>query len=84
MHEEDRQYQFFAGSNLEEIIDLPETALHSRAPSEIDEDSEDDTEEYTEEDTSIESEGEPDFCCVGEPSQGPLLRDSVKQSGPSL
>ncbi|KAJ4318230.1 hypothetical protein N0V94_004512 [Neodidymelliopsis sp. IMI 364377] len=68
MHEEDWQYQLFAASNLEEMIDLPETALHSRAPSEIDEDSEEYTEEYTEEDVSIGSEGEPDFYCMGESS----------------
>lgn len=56
--EEDKQYQSFAGTHLEEIINAPETTLHSAANSEGD--------ETSEEDTSVGSEGEPDFCGVGE------------------
>lgn len=57
MLEEDKQYQNFAGANLEDVIDIPETTLHSAAASEIND---------SEEDTSVESEDEPDFCRVGE------------------
>lgn len=40
----------FAGSSLEEVVHVPETAFHSRAGSEAD--------ETSEEETSVESEGE--------------------------
>lgn len=64
MLEEDKQYQGFSGAHLEEIINVPETTLHSPANSDMD--------ETSEEDTSVESEGEPDFCRVGESSRGSL------------
>lgn len=72
MLEEDKQYQRFAGANLEEIIDIPETALHSAATSDVD--------DTSEEDASIESEGEPDLCLVAESSRGPLFSNSTKPS----
>ncbi|XPS68288.1 hypothetical protein M3J09_000580 [Ascochyta lentis] len=72
MLEEDKQYQSFAGANLEEIIDMPETTLHSAAASEAG--------DTSEEDTSVESESEADFYRVAESSQGPLYASSTKQN----
>lgn len=76
MLEEDKQYQRFAGMNLEEVIDIPETTLHSAATSEVD--------ETSEEGGSTESEREPEFCRVGESSRSLLSVPSSGQSGPSL
>lgn len=76
MLEEDRQYQCFAGANLEEVIDVPETALHSRANSDAD--------ATSEEDTSVESESESDFCRVGERPQDQHPVPPLRQSAPML
>lgn len=73
--EEDKLYQSFAGANLEEMINVPETALHSAANSDVD--------ETSEEDSNVESEGEPDFCRVGESSRGPLSVPPTRQRAPS-
>ncbi|KAF3047606.1 hypothetical protein E8E12_010787 [Didymella heteroderae] len=76
MLEEDKQYQCFAGVSLEEMVDVPETAFHSRANSEAG--------QTSEEETSVESESEPDFRRAATDTQGPLPVHVVKSSGPSL
>jgi hypothetical protein len=76
MLEEDKQYQCFAGLSLEEVVDVPETAFHSRANSEAG--------ETSEEETSVESESEPDFCRVPKESLRPLSLHMAKTSATSL
>ncbi|KAJ4384782.1 hypothetical protein N0V86_000385 [Didymella sp. IMI 355093] len=73
---EDKQYQCFAGVILEEMVNVPETAFHSRANSEAD--------ETSEEETSVESESEPDFCRVPKESPRPLSLHMAKASTTSL
>jgi hypothetical protein len=76
MLEEDKQYQCFAGMSLEEMVDVPETAFHSRANSEAD--------ETSEEETSVESEGELDFHRVAKEPQDPIAIHIVKPDIPLL
>ncbi|KAJ4412584.1 hypothetical protein N0V91_000342 [Didymella pomorum] len=76
MLEEDKQYQCFAGMSLEEMVDVPGTAFHSRANSEAD--------ETSEEETSVESEGELDFHRVAKEPQDPIAIHIVKPDIPLL
>jgi hypothetical protein len=74
MLEDDKQYQCFAGMSLEEMVDVPETAFHSRANSE--------TDETSEEETSVESESEQDFHRVAKGPQSLIAVQIVKQNVP--